>query len=74
MYGGGAIKQAGNVGGDSTSYASYITGMTLADWNQIRLIGTKTSSDGDIINFGHINTPDLKTTLAIPTEVTISAL
>jgi hypothetical protein len=73
MYGGGDIKQAGNVGGDST-YASYITGMTLADWNEVRLIGTKTSEDGDVINFGHINTPDLKTTLALPTEVTISAL
>lgn len=73
IYSGSTIKQTGGVGGDST-YASYISGMTLKDWNDIRLTGTQTSSDGNVITFGHINNTKLKTSLALPSEVTISEL
>ena len=48
---------------DSTT-TSYIQPLTLADWNQHRVISTNLDSvDGTIVQFGEINTPTLKTYL-----------
>ena len=53
-----------SVGADSTT-TSYIQPLTLADWNQHRVIGTNLDSvDGTIVQFGEINTPTLKTYLS----------
>ena len=72
LYSGSDFPQTSAVGADSTT-TSYIQPMTLADWNQHRVIGTNLDSvDGTIVQYGEINTPTLKTYLAFPTEITIS--
>jgi len=72
LYSGSDFPQTGAVGADSTT-TSYIQPMTLADWNQHRVIATNLDSvDGTIVQFGEINTPTLKTYLAFPSEITIS--
>ena len=72
LYSGSDFPQTSAVGADSTT-TSYIQPMTLADWNQHRVIGTNIDSvDGTIVQFREINTPTLKTYLAFPTEITIS--
>ncbi len=72
LYSGSDFPQTSAVGADSTT-TSYIQPLTLADWNQHRVIGTNLDSvDGTIVQFGEINTPTLKTYLAFPSEITIS--
>jgi len=72
LYSGSSFPQTGAVGADSTT-TSYIQPLTLADWNQHKVIGTQLDSvDGTTVQFGEINTPTLKTYLAFPTEITIS--
>ena len=50
----------------------YVTPMTLADWNRHLLIGTKTSFDGTVVQYGEIAQRNLKTYLALPTEIQLS--
>ena len=72
VYSGSDNPQTGAAGGDSV-VRSYIQPMKLSDWNQHRVIGTNLDSvDGTIVQFGEINTPQLKTYLAFPTEISIS--
>src|SRR5210317_1029199 len=71
IHSGSSIPQTTAVGADSTN-ASYITPMTMADWADWRIIGTKTDNDGEIVQFGEINTDNLKTYIALPTEISIS--
>jgi len=72
LYSGGAYPQTTAVGADSVT-TSYIQPMTLADWNQHRIIGTKiTGTDGQISQFRDFQVDNLKTYLAFPTEITIS--
>ncbi len=72
LYSGSSFPQTGAVGADSTT-TSYIQPLTLADWNQHKVIGTQLDSvDGTTVQFGEINTPTLKTYLAFPSEITIS--
>jgi hypothetical protein len=71
-YSGSDNPQTSAAGADSV-VRSYIQPLTLADWNQHRVIGTNLDSvDGTIVQFREINTPTLKTYLAFPTEITIS--
>jgi len=72
LYSGSDFPQTSAVGADSTT-TSYIQPLTLADWNQHKVIGTQLDSvDGTTVQFREINTPTLKTYLAFPTEITIS--
>jgi len=71
-YSGSGIAQTTAVGADST-VASYITPMTMANWANHRIIGTQTNSDGEVVEFTNMtDTPDLKTYVALPTEISIS--
>src|SRR6056300_414026 len=71
-YSGSGIAQSTAVGADST-VASYITPMTMANWANHRIIGTQTNSDGEVVEFTNMtDTPDLKTYVALPTEISIS--
>ena len=71
IYSGSSIPQTTAVGADSTN-ASYITPMTMADWADWRIIGTKTNNDGEVVQFAEINTDNLKTYIALPTEISTS--
>ena len=71
IHSGSSIPQTTAVGADSTN-ASYITPMTMADWADWRIIGTKTNNDGEIVQFAEINTDNLKTYIALPTEISSS--
>ena len=72
LYSGSDNPQTAAAGADSV-VRSYIQPLTLADWNQHKVIGTQLDSvDGTTVQFGEINTPTLKTYLAFPTEITIS--
>ena len=44
----------------------------MADWADWRIIGTKTNNDGEIVQFAEINTDNLKTYIALPTEISTS--
>ena len=73
LYSGSDHPQTSTVGatGDS-SITTNISPMTLRDWNNFRIIGTQNASfDGEIVQFRDINTPNLKTYLAFPTEIKV---
>ena len=73
LYSGSDHPQVTTVGatGDS-SITTNISPMTLRDWNNFRIIGTQNASlDGEIVQFRDINTPNLKTYLAFPTEIKV---
>jgi hypothetical protein len=47
--------------------------MQMSNWADFRLTGTyNTSFDGEIVQFQDITNRDLKTNLALPTEITES--
>jgi len=71
IHSGSSIPQTTAVGADSTT-ASYITPMTMADWANHRIIGTQTDNDGEVVQYREINTDNLKTYIALPTEISIS--
>jgi len=71
IHSGSSIPQTTAVGADSTT-ASYITPMTMADWANHRIIGTQTNNDGEVVQYREINTDNLKTYIALPTEISIS--
>ena len=69
---GGANPQTSNVGNDST-VATYISPMQMSNWANFRLIGlNNTDYNGEVVQFGEINTPNLKTYITYPTEISIS--
>ena len=72
LYSGSDNPQTAGAGADSV-VRSYVQPLTLADWNKQFVIGTGIDSiDGTTHTMGDINTPQLKTYLAFPTEITIS--
>ena len=71
IHSGSSIPQTSGVGADSTS-ASYIAPMTMADWADHKIIGTHTNNDGETVQFREINTDNLKTYIALPTQISIS--
>ena len=72
LFSGSGFAQTANVGADSTN-ATYISPMQMANWANFRLTAlNNTDYDGEIVQFQDINTPDLKTNLAFPTEIRVS--
>ena len=70
---GGDNPQTSTVGatGDS-SITTNISPMQMANWANFRLTGlNSTDYDGELVQFGEINTPDLKTYIAFPTEIKV---
>lgn len=75
LYSGSGYAQNTNVGGPSDSSAStiYISPMLMQDWAEHRIIGTKDSDiDGELVQIGDISVADLKTYIALPTQITIT--
>jgi len=71
---GGDNPQTSTVGAtlDST-VSTNISPMQMANWANFRLTGlNSTDYDGELVQFRDINTPDLKTNLAFPTEIKVS--
>src|SRR5210317_574250 len=70
---GGDNPQTSTVGatGDS-SITTNISPMQMANWANFRLTGlNNTEYDGELVQFGEINTPNLKTYIAFPTEIKV---
>ena len=74
MSGSGGRAQTSNIGGASDStVTTAISPMQMHNWANFRLTGTyNTSLDGEIVQFRDITTNNLKTNLALPTEITES--
>ena len=71
-FSGSGHAQSGTVGNDHTT-TTYIQPMTMADWADFRIIGTKNKDiDGELVQVQDINTDNLKTYIALPTEITVS--
>ena len=72
LFSGSGSAQTGPVGNDSVE-ATYIQPMTITDWSSHRLIGTQnTSFDGELVQFRDYEVDNLKTYIALPTQITIS--
>jgi len=76
MFSGGLIPQTGAVGNDSTE-RKYIQEMTIGELSTmlstVGVQGTKnTSIDGEGIVFGDIESDELRTNIAFPTEIRIN--
>jgi len=70
---GGDNPQTSTVGDtpDST-ISTNISPMQMANWANFRLTGlNNTDYDGELVQFGEINTPNLKTYIAFPTEIKV---
>jgi len=70
---GGDNPQTSTVGAtlDST-VSTNISPMQMANWANFRLTGlNSTDYDGELVQFGEINTPNLKTYIAFPTEIKV---
>ena len=74
MSGSGGRAQTTTIGGASDStVTTAISPMQMHNWANFRLTGTyNTSFDGEIVQFQDITNRDLKTNLALPTEITES--
>ena len=74
MSGSGGRAQTSNIGGASDStVTTAISPMQMHNWASFRLTGTyNTSLDGELVQFQDITNKDLKTNLALPTEITES--
>ena len=74
MSGSGGRAQTSNIGGTSDStVTTAISPMQMSNWANFRLTGTyNTSLDGELVQFQDITNRDLKTNLALPTEITES--
>jgi hypothetical protein len=68
---GGDNPQTSTVGDTPDSTVSTnISPMQMANWANFRLTGlNSTDYDGELVQFGEINTPNLKTYIAFPTEI-----
>jgi len=74
MSGSGGRAQTSTIGGASDStVTTAISPMQMHNWASFRLTGTyNTTFDGEIVQFQDITNRDLKTNLALPTEITES--
>ncbi len=74
MSGSGGRAQTTTIGGASDStVTTAISPMQMSNWANFRLTGTyNTSFDGELVQFQDITNKDLKTNLALPTEITES--
>ena len=74
MSGSGGRAQTTTIGGASDStVTTAISPMQMHNWANFRLTGTyNTSFDGELVQFQDITNRDLKTNLALPTEITES--
>ena len=74
MSGSGGRAQTTTIGGVSdSSVTTAISPMQMHNWASFRLTGTyNTSLDGELVQFQDITNRDLKTNLALPTEITES--
>ena len=74
MSGSGGRAQTTTIGGASDStVTTAISPMQMHNWASFRLTGTyNTSLDGELVQFQDITNRDLKTNLALPTEITES--
>ena len=74
MSGSGGRAQTTTIGGVSdSSVTTAISPMQMHNWANFRLTGTyNTGLDGEIVQFQDITNRDLKTNLALPTEITES--
>jgi len=71
-FSGSGNAQSGNVGNNHTT-ATYISPMTMANWADFRIIGTKnTDIDGELTQIQDISVDNLKTYIALPTEITVT--
>jgi hypothetical protein len=71
-FSGSGHAQSGTVGNDHTT-TTYIQPMTMADWADFRIIGTKNIDiDGELTQIQDINTDNLKTYIALPSEITVT--
>jgi len=71
-FSGSGHAQSGTVGNNHTT-ETYIQPMTMADWADFRIIGTKNINiDGELTQIQDINTDNLKTYIALPTEITVT--
>ena len=71
-FSGSGHAQSGSVGNDHTT-TTYIQPMTMSDWANFRIIGTKNIDiDGELTQIQDINNDNLKTYIALPTEITVS--
>jgi len=71
-FSGSGHAQSGSVGNNHTT-TTYIQPMTMADWADFRIIGTKNVNiDGELTQIQDINTDNLKTYIALPSEITIT--
>ena len=72
MSGSGGRAQTSNIGGAADSTVTVaISPMQMHNWADFRITGTyNTSLDGEIVQFQDITTNNLKTNLALPTEIT----
>ena len=70
---GGDNPQTSTVGDTPDSTVSTnISPMQMANWANFRLTGlNSTDYDGELVQFGEINTPNLKTYIAFPTEIKV---
>lgn len=70
---GGDNPQTSTVGATPDSTVSTnISPMQMANWANFRLTGlNSTDYDGELVQFGEINTPNLKTYIAFPTEIKV---
>ena len=70
---GGDNPQTSTVGDTPDSTVSTnISPMQMANWSNFRLTGlNSTDYDGELVQFGEINTPNLKTYIAFPTEIKV---
>jgi len=74
MSGSGGRAQTSTIGGASDStVTTAISPMQMHNWANFRLTGTyNTNFDGELVQFQDITNRDLKTNLALPTEITES--
>jgi len=70
---GGSNPQTTTVGDTpDSSITTNISPMLMSNWAEFRIIGTKdTSIDGEVVQFRDINTSNLKTYIAFPTEIKV---
>ena len=70
---GGDNPQTSTVGATlDSSVTTNISPMLMSNWANFRLTGlNSTDYDGELVQFGEINTPNLKTYIAFPTEIKV---
>jgi hypothetical protein len=70
---GGDNPQTSTVGATlDSSVTTNISPMLMSNWANFRLTGlNSTDYNGELVQFGEINTPNLKTYIAFPTEIKV---